>query len=440
MPYFTKLSRFATFVRINKARISKVSAEGLWVVVGQIASLLGMLVLVRVLTNYLTPSQYGVLALGLTISGLINQVFLGGLLNGINRYYAVAAEKSDLRRYLNSSAVLILWASLVAVFFSALLIGVASVFNYFDQPILLSLCVVFALFSGYSAAFNSIQNAGRQRKIVALHSGTEAWLKVGLVLVIFGLINPTATSAVTAYIAATLVVLASHLFFIRPLYSFDLPVIHPQDQTCWNKKIWSFSWPFIVWGFFGWGQQSSARWALELYSDSYQVGLFSSLVQIGYTPVQLGIGALTTFLQPILYARAGDAADKDRRDSIDGLIQSLIVLGLVVTAILVAITFWWHELIFSVFVGPEFRSVSYLLPVVIAAGGVFGVALVAGSRLFALMSVKESMPASIGSSVIGIGASFFGVYYFSTAGAAYGMLVHALSYFLLIFYTKPRKF
>ena len=56
------------------------------------------------------------------------------------------------------------------------------------------------------------------------------------------------------------------------------------------------------------------------------------------------------------------------------------------------------------------------------------------------MSVKESMPASIGSSVIGIGASFFGVYYFSTAGAAYGMLVHALSYFLLIFYTKPRKF
>jgi O-antigen/teichoic acid export membrane protein len=39
----------------------------------------GALVLVRVLTEYLTPAQYGQLALGLTVAGLVNQVVMAGM-------------------------------------------------------------------------------------------------------------------------------------------------------------------------------------------------------------------------------------------------------------------------------------------------------------------------------------------------------------------------
>ncbi len=80
-------------------RIKRLAKEGSWIVIGQIAVVAGALVLVRVLTEYLAPAQYGQLALGLTVAGLVNQVVMGGITAGIGRFYAIAAEKQDLVGY-----------------------------------------------------------------------------------------------------------------------------------------------------------------------------------------------------------------------------------------------------------------------------------------------------------------------------------------------------
>ena len=62
--------------------------------------MLSALVLVRVLTEFLDPVQYGEVALGLTLTGLVNQVVMGGLGNGISRFYTIAAEKNAFGDYL----------------------------------------------------------------------------------------------------------------------------------------------------------------------------------------------------------------------------------------------------------------------------------------------------------------------------------------------------
>lgn len=67
---------------LNLARMRRLAKEGFWIVLGQIVTVLGSLVLVRVLTGFLTPAQYGQLALGLTIVTLFNQVVFGGIGGG----------------------------------------------------------------------------------------------------------------------------------------------------------------------------------------------------------------------------------------------------------------------------------------------------------------------------------------------------------------------
>ncbi len=81
---------------LTSPRFQRLAKEGSWIVAGQIATVLGALVLVRVLTEYLEPAQYGQLALGLTVAGLVNQVVMGGVLAGIGRFYSIAAEANDL--------------------------------------------------------------------------------------------------------------------------------------------------------------------------------------------------------------------------------------------------------------------------------------------------------------------------------------------------------
>src|SRR3569832_1874996 len=95
----------------DSSRFRRLAKEGGWIVFGQIVAVLGSLVLVRVLTEYLTPFQYGQLALGLTIAGLVNQALMGGVTAGIGRFYSIATEWRYLLVYLYASSRLLGFAT-----------------------------------------------------------------------------------------------------------------------------------------------------------------------------------------------------------------------------------------------------------------------------------------------------------------------------------------
>ena len=82
------------FQSIERSRLRRLVGQGSWILVGQIATVAASLVLVRVLTEHLDPTQYGLLALALTLGMLIGQVAFSGAMPGIMRYYAIAAEKA----------------------------------------------------------------------------------------------------------------------------------------------------------------------------------------------------------------------------------------------------------------------------------------------------------------------------------------------------------
>ena len=115
-----------TKLRAQQDRVRRLAAEGGWILGGQIASVAGALILVRVLTEYLTPAQYGELALGLTLAALVNQVVTGGLISGIARFFAPALEAENLARYLRASLRLVIVASLIILIFAIVLFSVLS--------------------------------------------------------------------------------------------------------------------------------------------------------------------------------------------------------------------------------------------------------------------------------------------------------------------------
>ena len=103
--------KLTLYYQTHKSRIHRLSAEGGWIVAGQVASVIGALVLVRMLTEYLDPAQFGQLALGLTLAGLVNQTVLGGITAGIGRYYSIAADRQDLGAYLLATRYLLAYST-----------------------------------------------------------------------------------------------------------------------------------------------------------------------------------------------------------------------------------------------------------------------------------------------------------------------------------------
>jgi O-antigen/teichoic acid export membrane protein len=414
----------------RKARIKRLSKEGFWFGAGQIASIVGSLFLVRILTEHLDPDQYGQLSLGLTIAGLVNTVVMGGITNGISRFYPIAVEKQDLYGYMYATRRLLLYATAVAVLINLLLIIALLWLGYSQLLALAALVFVFSLFSAYNAAVSAIQNAARQRSIVAFHVGLDAWLKIGLVLLVIYWFGNSSTSVVIGYTFSSFLIILSQIVFLRRTMLAQKQQSRTDYQ--WIKQMFSYSLPFATWGIFVWAQQSAARWALEVFTTTETVGLYFVLFQLGYAPIQILTSTGLAFLIPIIFARSGDGSSAIGKDNVRVLIKKIAFLGLWLTTIAVLLAAILHSYIFRLLVNDSFFSVSSFLPWVVLAGGIFSVAQLYASKAMALLKTKKIISAMIGSSIIGIAAAMVGTYYFSLIGAVFSMVIHSISYLIWI--------
>ena len=191
----------------------------------------------------------------------------------------------------------------------------------------------------------------------------------------------------------------------------------------------------------------SAGVRIRVVFDSYLISasknpnmkskLFSTLIlDFALVKTTALFALLMTFLMPILYSRAGDATDQVRREGVDNVIKNVAMMGFCSTLLATLFTFVFHELIFEILVSENYRSISQYLPLMVLSGGIFGIALVISGRFFAFLSPVKMIPASIGSSIIGIISAFICTYYFSVLGAVFAMLLHSLAFLILTLVTK----
>jgi O-antigen/teichoic acid export membrane protein len=302
--------------------------------------------------------------------------------------------------------------------------------HYLQWITLVVAALAFSVLSAYKAILNGIQNAARQRHFVALHETLDAWLKIGLALVIIYWIGSSSVAVIVGYTCSCIVIIFSQF----TLFGRTIPVQKERstNRYNWIKEIWIYSLPFTTWGIFGWAQQSSASWALGIFATTDDVGFYSVLSQLGYIPIQIVTGLALNFLMPIFFEKAGDSSCSVRNKNVSELINKIAMLGLLFTGCAFVLAELLHSYIFKIFVDNRYLSVSHFLPWLVLSGGIFSVAQVFATRLMALMVPRKMIFASIGSSLIGISSAYLGVYYFSLLGAITSLLVHAISYLVWI--------
>ena len=396
----------------KESRFRRLAKEGSWIIFGQIATVAGALVMVRVLTEYLSPIQFGQLALGLTLAGFVNQVVMGGIGVGISRFYSIAAEKQDLADYFNASRRLLTYATGVVLLIGLVLMAGLWSVGYQQWLGLAAAALVLSVLNGYNNALSGIQNAARQRAIVAFHGGIDAWLKIGLAVAVIFFLGNSSTAVAIGYACSSLLITFSQLVFLRGTVSgqYDKPARDHQ----WMRQMWMYSMPLSTWGVFTWMQQASDRWALQTFASTNEVGQYAVLFQLGYTPIAIATGLIMNFLGPILYQRSGDATDPVRNASVHRLSWQMTHVSILVTLIGFGLTLAMHEWLFRLLVATEYRDSSYLLPWVVLAGGLFAAGQTLALKLMSDMKSGAMTTVKITTALFGclvnvIGAAIFGI-------------------------------
>lgn len=417
-----------SFNVLRSERFRRLSKEGSWIVLGQILTVLGSLAGVRILTEFLDSGAYGELALGMTSATLVNQVVLGPLSNGVTRFFSPAKEQGDLSGYLKAVRQWLLYATGLIIIVILFTIFGLLIVGRTEWITLATAALIFAILSGCNSILSGIQNAARQRSVVALHRGLESWGRFLVAAGFMVLLGATSEAAMIGYAVAVILVLGSQYIFFRKIIPKN--AYEGNNEKDWSKQIGQFSWPFAAWGLFTWVRLASDRWALGVFSTTQEVGFYAVLFQLGYYPILMATGVATQFFAPIFYQRAGDASDGVRNADVNKLSWRLTNLALGVTGVVFLGAFKFHPLIFDFFAAKEYASVSYLLPWMLLSGGIFAAGQTIGLNLMSQMKTQAMMSATIITALLGVMLNLAGAYWYGTAGIVGAGILFSFMYFL----------
>jgi len=423
-------------------RFHRLAKELFWIGLGQALAVLGAIMGVRLLTQVLNPTQYGELALGLTVVGLVTQLAFGPFQQGVLRFFGPAQEANELHAYLVSVRVLFIRASVFIVGIAGVVLFGLWVSGHVKWIALVATALVLALISGYERVLDSMQSAARQRAVTAWHQALAQWLRF---LVAFGLMvwwGASSSIAMLGYLMATIAVLISQFMFFR--YSFGTLILSQSYEQIevkkWAERLKDYAWPFMTWGLFAWVQQSSDRWALQTFSHLQDVGYYAVLYQLGYMPIILVTGIITQFLQPILFARAGAGTDTVRVKRARQLNHQVIIAFIALTVLGTSVAAALHAHIFALLVGPEYRGVSQFMPWMVLSGGLFASSEVMALLFMSGVNTKILITPKIVTAVSGILLNTAGAFWLGLRGVVFASIgfssVSLIGMFVLSLHSK----
>jgi len=413
----------------------RIAPEALFVILGQGIAATGSIFQIRVITGLLHPSQYGELALAMTGGVLAQQLILGPIGTACERYFAPSAESHELGIYIRSIATLFMGGTLALAAISLCLGAVMWTAGWRSWIGILAPAFAYAWVSSANSILDGVQNAARQRKIVASHQGVGAWMRLAMIIALARFVQIDSNKVLWSFAASYAVLICSQLFFLTGTLR-HLGYEAPQPGTSYwpmFRGMCRYAWPFSSWGIFTWVQASSDRWALGAFTGLYQLGLYQSIYQVGYYPISMLTQLLLQVCTPIIFQRAGSGTDARRRqvaERLNNVLTWIILLATVLVTVLSALG--GHRLL-ALVIAPAYRSQSALISVFIFASGCFAAGQIKSLNFMTSFSTRQLVAPKIWTSIVGTGMIVAGAFWFGSKGVATAQVGFSLFYLTWIF-------
>lgn len=427
--FFHKLKKYA-----NKINIRSLSKELLIVTFGQIVSVIGSFIGIKILTNYLSPINYGELALGLTISSFFNQIIYGPLTQSVYRFWSTAVEKNRTKELFSAILFLLGGSSSIVFVITFVIYLLISILNFSSQWIALLIAAsVFVFISGMSNTLDYIQQATRQRVIVAWHQLLGQWLRPLVIILLFSFFPLSNITAFWGYVLVVIIVFLSQIYFF--VAKNKIPGLWKSQNKSkeWMKLLLNYAWPFCVWGIFTWGQLSFDRWSLQIFGYDREVGLYSALIQLGYSPIIILSTIVMQFLTPYVYGIAGDGLNESRLKKATRINIGASIVFLFAVSLVAIICMFINTPVMTLFSSKAYSEVSGYLPLMVFSGGLFSTGQILSISLLSRGETKTLLMPKAVTAILGMAFYFLGAQALGLRGVVFGNVAFSTIYLIWIF-------
>jgi O-antigen/teichoic acid export membrane protein len=419
-------SQIRGILSLCRARLGK---ELALVALGQVASAIGTLVSLRVLTELLSPHEFGNVALGLTITMLMQYAYMG-VSASLLKYYAAATEGGFVKALIRG--VWKVQASRHGVLVGMLLVGIGVVMatQTTDWFVLGIPCAIAAVILQTGVVYDSIQLASRNRAMVAILAAATPWVTLLCQVVCIGLVGHDARAALmgTAFGAAALLpirVWASKRK-VRELVQEEHEDV--QAQPDYYGMMRAYALPWLIWSFPTWIQLNADRWALETLRGTSDVGVYASYSQLAIYPITMLTQVLLQFVQPILYNRVGTGTDAARLNSARRLNLQLVRASLIWTVVMSTVVFAFSQPIVDLLLASRYRAEHMLLGLLVISSGLYATSNFAALLITTSEETQKLVAPRVTSALVGSALVAFGAWRYGAIGVAVASAIAWLFY------------
>ena len=345
---------------------NRLSSEMLWVALGMFASMGVVLLGTRFLTTVLSTSEYGRLALMISLAGLFDQVIGHAIGGAAMRYYSIYQHKDRLSNLRKLVFFCLLCSAVICIFIAVL----AAIFQWPAVNILLVSTLMFSIALLVSGVGVRLLEGARRRKISAIFRTAFELMRFGTAIVIILYGSFSAESAMGGFMIGAGIIAIIHLYYIRfKLLGNEGGAKDTSQQKDIAKSFLEYARPLLLVGFATWVFLMSPIWVLGWFGDISEVGVYGAYHQLAYVPMLVISGLLLTFLAPIMYEKTLVSIDHAMKDTF-----RLTSITLIIVLLAAIVAYIAHNQIAALLLGEHFRSHSWIFPWLIIAGGFYGVA------------------------------------------------------------------
>ena len=385
-------------------------------------------VLLPIYSEYLSPSQYGIIESMLVLSTILTIIFSFATERSMFRVYYDYKEE-DKKKFIGNTTILI---AISATFFLGLTFILHTPISKIYSEIPFNPYFIYAILIAYTTAFSYITQTLFQVKENALAffiTSVIAFLIEILLTIYFVIIKKEeAIGLLKAKLIANTLMFPLYLYVIKraSIFQIDKSII---------KNIFFFSLPMLPSLLTSWVMNMSNRFFIENYFTLQEVGIFSMASKLSSIATIL-LGALFTAYNPMFYRLASNEDQLMAKNKIQELNQ--LVVGAIFMVSFVVVLFS-REVVFIL--NSRYQEVVLYIPILVLANAVNYLAGIYSLMIYQNKKSGIIMYIYIIGAIFSIIFNYILVPQFGAFGASWVNVIASLMILLLsIYYAKKNYY
>lgn len=393
--------------------------DSLWAITGQVLSAAGMVLGVRIITEYVSPNVFGTVSLLMGIVALGHGVFSAPILQAMLRMYPDMQRQSllpllmtEIRRLLTASNGLLL-----AVGGAAALIYCLFSKADFIVPLVLGGLVVLEAMRGLVADVLSAEN---KIKVYSLLASGDIWARQTVAVLLVIVFGASVTAVIGGYLIGALFLPVCCATIFRGMYGRSDVQSEPEQEKQLHREIVEYSRPLIPIALAAWVSGLGDRYIIGGLLGVDAAGIYAAVYALVSKPFLMISTAIELALRQSYYhaVSVGDDGAQAR------IMYTWIVSTLVASVLcLVAVVFWAEELA-NLLLGEKFQGGASLMPWIAAGYCLLALSSPFVRRAYAYKKTVNVLRVQAGGAITSVLVATVGTYYYGLVGAAWAVPVY----------------